>query len=62
MDVNMSGIAAQANTLNRLSVGQDIFLKTQEKTEEGEAQRKLSEPKTVEGPKSSKQGRIDFYA
>lgn len=61
MDVSMSSLAAQGNTLNRASVGQDILLKTIEKNEEGEDRRQLSEPKPAEGPKGSKQGRIDLY-
>lgn len=61
MDINMSGLAAQGSALNKATVGQDILLKTIEKTEEGEARRQVSEPKAPEGPKGSKQGRIDLY-
>lgn len=62
MEINSSTMAARENALNRENAGHDTLSKTLAKTEEGERTRKTSEPKAPEGPKSSKQGRIDLYA
>lgn len=62
MEINSSTMATREINLNRANTGQDILSKTQAKAEEGEIERKASEPKAPEGPKSSKQGRIDLYA
>ena len=62
MDINMSSLAARESVLNRATVGGEILSKTLAKTEEGEQKRQAAEPRPVEGPKSSKQGRIDLYA
>ena len=62
MEINTSNFAANASSLNKSSVGQDILARTLAKFEEGEQKKPASEPKAPEGPKSSKQGRIDFYA
>ena len=62
MEINSGNIAATASSLNKSSAGQDILSRTLAKIEEGEQKRQVSEPKAAEGPKSSKQGRIDLYA
>jgi hypothetical protein len=62
MEINSSTMAAREISLNRANSDQDILSKTLAKAEEGEQTRKASEPKAPEGPKSSKQGRIDLYA
>lgn len=61
MEINMNSLAARETALNRAAAGQDVLNRTLEKAEEGEQERKVSEPKAPEGPKSSKQGRIDLY-
>ena len=62
MDINSSTMATREINLNRANTEQDILSKTLVKAEEGEQTRKAAEPKAPEGPKSSKQGRIDLYA
>ncbi len=62
MEINTGNFAANASSLNKSAVGQDILARTLAKTEEGEQKRQMEEPKAPEGPKSSKQGRIDLYA
>lgn len=62
MEINAGNFAATASSLYKSSIGQDILARTLAKTEEGEQKRQVEEPKAPEGPKSSKQGRIDFYA
>lgn len=62
MEINTSGMAAREMALNKANVGEEVLSRTMAKTEEGEQKREASEPKAPEGPKSSKQGRIDFYA
>jgi hypothetical protein len=62
MDLSITNVAADAYALNRASTGNSILMKTLAKTEEGEHKRAVQEPKPPEGPKSSKQGRIDLYA
>lgn len=62
MEINSSNLAVNAFNLNKSTVGQDILARTLERVEDGEQKRQATEPKAVEGPKSSKQGRIDLYA
>ena len=62
VDINMKSLAAQGSAIKKATVGHDIMMKTLQKTEDGETSRLASEPKPVEGPKGSKQGRIDLYA
>lgn len=62
MDVNMSGLAAREISLNKANTGQDILLKTLEKTEEGKQKQTPGAPRPVERVDSDKQGRIDLYA
>ena len=62
MEINTSNYAANASSLNKSALGQDVLARTLAKTEEGEQKRQVQEPKAPEGPKSSKQGRIDLYA
>jgi|APLow6443716910_1056828.scaffolds.fasta_scaffold355906_2 hypothetical protein len=62
MEINTSNFAANASSLNKSAVGQDILARTLAKVEEGEQKKPVEEPKAPEGPKSSKQGRIDLYA
>lgn len=62
MDVQMSAITAQATAQNRASVGQDILLKTLEKSEESKLTTAAQEPRPVEKTQPERQGRIDLYA
>lgn len=62
MEINTNNYSANASSLNKSSAGPDNMAGTVPKVEEGEQKREVSEPKPAEGPKSSKQGRIDFYA
>lgn len=62
MEINTNNYASNASSLNKSSVGQDVLARTLAKTEEGEQKRQVAEPKPAEGPKSSKQGRIDLFA
>lgn len=62
MQINSSSMAYREMALNRANTGEEILNRTMAKTEEGEQKNEASEPKPAEGPKSSKQGRIDFYA
>lgn len=61
MEINTSNYVANASSLNKSSTGQDVLARTLAKTEEGEQKRQVQEAKPAEGPKSSKQGRIDLY-
>jgi hypothetical protein len=62
MEINSSSLAARETALNKANVGAELLSRATAKTEEGEQVKKASEPKAPEGPKSSKQGRIDLYA
>ncbi len=62
MEINSSNFASNASSLNKSATGQDLLARTLAKVEEGEQNRPVEEPKAAEGPKSSKQGRIDLYA
>lgn len=58
----MSAMASQANAQNRASVGQDILLKTLEKSQDAKLTQEAQEPRPVEKTQPNKQGRIDLYA
>ncbi len=62
MEINTNNYSANASSLNKSAAGLDNMAGTLAKIEEGEQKREVSEPKAAEGPKSSKQGRIDLYA
>lgn len=62
MEINSSNFTSNSISLNKSAMDQDILARTLAKAEEGEQKRPVSEPKATEGPKSSKQGRIDLYA
>lgn len=62
MDVQMSALSSQATALNRASVGQDILLKTLEKSDETKLTNAAMEPRPVEKAQPEKQGRINLYA
>lgn len=62
MEISMSGLAAREMALNKANVGNDILLKTLEKTEEAKRKHEAGEPRAVERAEPDKQGRIDLYA
>lgn len=62
MDMSMGNMAARATSLNKVTVGQDILLKTLEKTEEAKQNNEAATPRPVERLEADKQGRIDIYA
>lgn len=62
MDMSLGNVAARETALNKASVGQDILLKTLEKTAEAQQKNNTESARPVERPEADKQGRIDIYA
>lgn len=62
MDVNMSQLNSQAMSLNKASVGQEILLRSMEKSQESKLNNVAMEPRPVEKTQTERQGRIDVYA
>lgn len=62
MDISMSALNAQAMSMNKASVGQEILLKTLEKTEGSKLNTVAMEARPVEKTQTERQGRIDVYA
>lgn len=62
MDVSMGALNAQAMSLNKASVGQEILLKTLEKSEGTKLNNAVMESRPVEKAQTERQGRIDLYA
>lgn len=62
MDMSIGNMAARETSLNKASVGQDILLKTLEKSAEAQQKNEAATPRPVERLEADKQGRIDIYA
>ncbi|WP_136809309.1 hypothetical protein [Desulfosediminicola flagellatus] len=62
MDVSMGALNAQAMSLNKASVGQEILLKTLEKSEGTKLNNTAMESRPVEKAQTERQGRINLYA
>jgi hypothetical protein len=62
MDMSIDNMAARATSLNKATVGQDILLKTLEKSAEAQVKNEATTARPVERLEADKQGRIDIYA
>ncbi len=62
MDINASALASREMALNKAHVGQDILMKTLEKSAETKQAQSADTQRPVERTGAEKLGRIDIYA
>lgn len=62
MDMSIGNVAARETAINKANVGQDILMKTLEKSAEAQQQNKSETARPVQQVQPDKQGRIDLYA
>jgi len=62
MDINTSALASREMALNKAHVGQDILMKTLEKSAESKEAQSSDTQRPVERAGAEKTGRIDIYA